>query len=556
MTQQTSNSHSVHHPPFPPNARILVTGAAGGLGQHLTQRLRELGYRVRALDRLPQPATDPRFRTDSPDVSHLLEWIHLDFAPGDDLDPVVKGCVAVIHAAANVSLSESFADLRADNVAFVEALYAAATRAKVEHFVHMSCASVYRADRGVHTEESEVKGFNGYEKTKIASEAILTKHAGEPDSLPYTILRPAMLYGPGCTSMAANMVTLPAILKGMVSYLPGLSGGPKTSWCHIEDACDAVITVLGYPEAFGRCFNVADNSALSFGEVLTAIAHAYGLEVGPSVPFPNATILSLVTPLINNESSFDLGRKLLRQAWRRLQARHNLHSPLRPRLDRSALFYVGDDSIVLANELKTLGWEPRWPSFQLGIVDTIRWYQEQGWAPRFDHLSQVEVLDANRPPGITYAEELHGSANVIAPFNHHAEPNSVSERAPNAPRKAALNLALEWPAMPRFLAVTEGHINGTITIEGVVENAPVQGIATIRLLPPFEMTYEFGFLDQNQQPHRFCGNRKVGGLLPLRSPSSLDGHVINHRGECIGTLVVHSETPNKVLPRIAALLKS
>src|SRR5690606_25054649 len=152
--------------------------------------------------------------------------------------------VAVIHAAANVSLSESFAELRDDNVTFVEELYAAATRANAEHFVHISCASVYRADHGVHTEDSDVEGFNGYEQTKIASEIVLTKHANKADILPYTIMRPALLYGPGCTSMAASMVTLPAILKGMISYLPGLSGGPRTNWCHIEDACDAVITVL------------------------------------------------------------------------------------------------------------------------------------------------------------------------------------------------------------------------------------------------------------------------------------------------------------------------
>lgn len=556
MAQQSSPTRSVHLPPFPPGARILVTGAAGGLGQHLTQRLRELGYRVRALDRLPQPANDLRSGADTTDIDHLLEWINLDFTPGDDLDFVVQDCVAVIHAAANVSLSESFTELRADNVTFVEALYAAATRAGAEHFVHISCASVYRADRGVHTEDSDVEGFNGYEQTKIASEAALTKHANKADILPYTILRPALLYGPGCTSMAANMVTLPAILKGMVSYLPGLSGGPRTNWCHVEDACNAVITVLGYPDAFGRCFNVADNSALSFGEVLTAIAHAYGLDVGPSVPFPNATILSLVTPLINNESSFDLGRKLLRQAWRRVQARHDLNSPLRPRLDRSALFYVGDDSIVIANELQKLGWQPRWPNFQRGIVDTIRWYQEQGWVPRFDHLSQVELLDANRPPGITYAEELHGSANMITPLSDHTARKPAAERPLNGHCSAALNLKLEWPTMPRFLAVTEGHINGTITIEGVVQEAPLQGIATIRLLPPFEMTYEFGFLDKDRQPHRFCGNRKVGGILPLRTPSRLDGHVVNHRGECIGTLVVHTETPNNVFPRVTALLKS
>lgn len=554
MAQITDTAPVLPSPSYAPGSRILVTGAAGGLGQHLTARLRQLGFRVRALDRMPRPAIDLFYDQAAPsDDSDNLEWIHFDYSPGDDLSPFVQDCVAVIHTAATVSLSESFNELRADNVTFVEELYEAAARANVLHFVHISCASVYRADRGVHTEDSPVEGFNGYEQTKIASESALTRHAQANSAdestpqLPYTILRPALLYGPGCTSMAASMVTIPAILGGMISYLPGLSGGPRTNWCHIEDALNAVITVLGNPDAFGRCFNVADNAALSFGEVLTAIADAYGLDVGPSVPFPNASMLALVTPLIDNDSAFDIGRHFMRQAWKRVQSRHDLKSPLRPRLDRSALFYVDDDSIVIANELQKLGWKPIWPSFQRGIIDTIRWYQEQDWVPRFDRQSQVELLDANRHHGIIYTEELHGFAHVVTQSNGGQQPQNAT----------TFQLELEWPTIPRLLAVTEGHINGSLTIDGLVHNATLQGISTIRLLPPFQMTYEFGFVDENQNSYRFCGTRKVRGLLPLRSPGQLDGHIINHRGECIATLTLQTTSPpTKLLPLLTERLRA
>nr|MBA2664644.1 hypothetical protein [Lujinxingiaceae bacterium] len=297
--------------------------------------------------------------------------------------------------------------------------------------------------------------------------------------------------------------------------------------------------VLGNPQAFGQVFNVADNSALSVGEVLTSIAEAYGLDLGPSVPFPNATIWALLTPFIDNDSAFDMVRQIMRQLWRRVQARHGISSPLRPRVDRSALFYVGDDSIVVASALQALGWKPQWPDFRHGIIDTVRWYQEHGWVPRIDRDSQVKMRDANKQRGIAYNEQLQGVATLVGEGNQ------------------ALSLALkfEWPTIPRLLAVTEGHINGKITIDRVVENATIEGIATVRLFPPFEMNYEFGFVDAAQSAFRFIGKRHLRGPMPLQSISRLDGHIINRRGECVATAAAEIAAMGEAVPLRSDLRK-
>ncbi|MBA2661683.1 MAG: NAD(P)-dependent oxidoreductase, partial [Bradymonadaceae bacterium] len=201
-------------------ARILVTGAAGGLGQQLIHRLLAEGYAVRAVDQLTQRTTDLE---GAPGAAKRLEWVEFEYSAGRKLDEIVDGCAAIVHAAATVSLTESYDELRVVNLGFVEELYLAACRARVGHFVHLSCASIYRDDHGVHTESCPVEAVNGYERTKIEAEQVFSRSAATT-GVAWTILRPALLYGAYCTSMAAGMVTLPAIMGGLIGYLPGLSG--------------------------------------------------------------------------------------------------------------------------------------------------------------------------------------------------------------------------------------------------------------------------------------------------------------------------------------------
>ena len=131
----------------------LVTGAAGGLGSHVVANLIEQGWRVRAVDRIPEEqahvAQEPWFE----EASERIEWVRRNLEYVADPSALCEGARVVIHAAAYVSLTEDYEAFVAPNVEITRRLWEAARRTEgMTHFVHMSCASLYKSGIGVLTE--------------------------------------------------------------------------------------------------------------------------------------------------------------------------------------------------------------------------------------------------------------------------------------------------------------------------------------------------------------------------------------------------------------------
>jgi nucleoside-diphosphate-sugar epimerase len=519
-----------------PGATVLVTGAAGGVGRHVVRKALDAGLRVRAVDRWSANEVELHGLYDPHED---VDWLYAELSAAD-LDAVVDGCSAVVHTAALVSLSESYPELAGVNVALVDDLYRAAQRQGVEHFVHFSCGAIYRAQSGLRREDDPVSASNAFEQTKIDSEKIFSaqSEADTRESTPWTILRPALIYGPHCSKMGASIATIPPIVRGFMPYLPGITGGQRTNWCYVEDAASAVITVLGNENAYERTFNVADDTPLGFGEVVTSITEAYGLEVGPLVPFPNTALWTALSPLIDRDWVFDLARQILRGLWNRLQHQQGLHSPLRPRVDRNALFYVEKDNILGADALKELGWRAKYTDFRLGIVETVRWYQEHGWAPRFDTETRVRLKDEKQNLGFGFRELLEG----------HWHDAASGKRG-----RARLMLDAEFPNVGRLALDLEGNVDGTLTLDGLVEHVDVRGTIRIRLLSEDGIHYEMGFDDARGRPYRMALSRTVSPLHPVDSLTHVDGRITGSDGEAVGDVDLIFEPRSQLVPLIASI---
>ncbi|MGM0556856.1 MAG: NAD-dependent epimerase/dehydratase family protein [Myxococcota bacterium] len=512
--------------------RVLVTGAAGGVGRHVVRALLDAGYDVRAADRV---SADEVELYGLFDPHEDVDWRGVELLAADLVD-VLDGCDAVIHTAARVSLSETYQELAGVNVDLVEKLYDAASRVETRHFIHFSCGTFYQGGRGLRVEHDITEPTNAFEQTKLDSEQAL--HGADSDGAAWTILRPSLVYGPHCQNMGSGMITLPPLLQGFMPYLPGLTGGPRTNWCHVEDAASAAVTVLGNEDAFGQTYNVADDTPLGFGEVITSITEAYELEVGALVPFPNTRLWSLLSPLVDRDWVFGAVRQLLRGLWRRLQDKHGLDSPLRPRLDRNALFYVENDSILGADALKGLGWRPSYPDFRKGIVGTVRWYQLRGWAPRFDAGAKVRRMDDRENVGFGFHERLGGRWR----------------RDESQPwRDARLELDVRFANVERWAFELEGHVDGTITLEGFVDEAPTRGTFNIQLLGGRCVGYEMGMEDSEGRPHRLSALRKLRALDPLGSLTTIAGRIIGPKGQHVGDIELQFDLGGELAPTLMSL---
>jgi nucleoside-diphosphate-sugar epimerase len=526
MTQELQQ-----HTHLAPGATVLVTGAAGGVGRHVVRAALDAGLKVRAADRLAASQVDLHGLFD-PVVD--VDWRYVELSAAD-LDELVRGCDVVIHAAALVSLSETYAELAPVNVELVRALYEACERVEVEHFIHFSCGAVYLPQSGLRAEDDLVAASNAYEETKVDSEQVFPQ---DPEVTRWTGLRPALIYGPHCAKMGASIVTLPPLVHGIVPYLPGITGGPRTNWCYVGDAAGAAMCVAGNEEAYERIFNVADDTPLGFGEVITSITEAYGLEVGALVPFPNTALWKALAPLIDHDVVFDLARQLLRGMWSRLQLQHDLDSPLRPRVDRNALFYVEKDNILGADALKALGWSARYTDFREGIVETIRWYQEHGWAPRYDTETRVRIKDEKQNVGFGFREVLQGT---------------WTDEAAGRQGRAHLVLDAEFPNVARLARDLEGNVDGTLTLEGLADEQELRGTIRVRFLSEEGLHYEMGFDDQHGRPHRIRLSRRANLLHPIESLTRVVGEVTGREAERVGRLELTFDLGDQWMATLASL---
>lgn len=492
-------------------ARVLVTGAAGGVGSHVVRALLAAGYAVRATDKVVLREAARRLEEEGADGA--VEWVRADLTRAGEAERLVAGCAAIIHAAAEVNLTDPHDVLVEPNTRAVERLLAAAEAAGVARLVHFSCASLYKGGKGARVEDDELETTNDYELSKLQAEQAVTA-----SRLRWTILRPALIYGPHCDKMSAGIVTIPPMIHLFFNYLPGFTGGPRTNWCHAEDAAQAALCVLDDLRSHGQIYNVADATPLGMGEVLTSITEAYGLELGPMLPFPSAGLQEAANPFVDRDVVFDAVRLALRALWKRVLLSHHLDSPLRPRVDRKALIYTSGDAIVDANKLRELGWRPRWEGFRAGVVDTIRWYQEQGWAPSYDTQSLRMLEESDRQRGFGFGEVLEGGWTD----------------GDGREREMKLELDIEFPPIPRFARKAQGNIDGTVWARGLAAHAPLHGTIQFPLWGQGRIIYEFGFCGDADEVYRFYGHKDLDVRHPLRSLEVLDGVLVNGRGREIG----------------------
>ena len=227
--------------------KILICGASGFVGRHLTQALRAAGHTVARAVRTPREPGDIAvdFRNDTASRT----WV----ARTQGMDVVINAVGVLRDSAAN-----PMQQLHAETPA---ALFAACAETNVRRIVHISALGV---DSGVAVP---------YFTTKLAAEQALN---ALPPGVRRLCLRPSVIYGEDGTSarMFRNQARLP------VHALP-MGGMQALQPVHIDDICAAVVRWLADPDAASGTVNAVGAEATTMRGMLDSYRAQMGY--GPAL---------------------------------------------------------------------------------------------------------------------------------------------------------------------------------------------------------------------------------------------------------------------------------
>jgi NAD dependent epimerase/dehydratase len=262
--------------PHQPMVRILITGADGFIGSHLTEALLRQGYKVRAFVLYNSFNSWGWLDHCSPDVKGQFEVFAGDIRDPHGVKEAMKGCNAVLHLAALIAIPYSYhsPDTYVDtNVKGTLNVLQAARELGVKKIVHTSTSEVYGTARFVPiTEDHPLQGQSPYSATKIAADQLAYSFFAS-FGLPVVIARPFNTYGPRQSARAVIPTIITQIACGQRQIKLG-AVSPTRDFNYVADTVAGFIAALESDRGIGEVINLGSNFEISIGETAQAIAEA------------------------------------------------------------------------------------------------------------------------------------------------------------------------------------------------------------------------------------------------------------------------------------------
>ena len=259
---------------------VLVTGAGGFIGSHLTEHLVDLNANVKAFVR----------------YNSRNDWGLLELLPKDKLDKVevimgdlrdehavrqaTKDVDVVFHLASLIAIPYSYIHPREvveTNVIGTLNVMMAANENNVEKVVHTSTSEVYGTAVYVPIDENHpLQGQSPYSASKIGADKIAESFYRSFD-LPVAIIRPFNTYGPRQSARAVIPTIITQALTSDKVYLGSLH--PTRDYTYIEDIVDAFIKVAESRNSVGEVINFGSNFEISIGDLAKLIISMVGKDI-------------------------------------------------------------------------------------------------------------------------------------------------------------------------------------------------------------------------------------------------------------------------------------
>ena len=257
---------------------VLVTGADGFIGSHLTEMLLLEGCNVKALSQY-----------NSFNYWGWLEGINhpnLEVVTGDIRDPhycknITKNIDVIFHLGALIAIPYSYVapDSYVDtNVKGTLNICQAALENNCKRILHTSTSEVYGTALYVPIDEKHpLQPQSPYSASKIGADAMAMSFFNS-FNLPLTTIRPFNTYGPRQSARAVIPTIISQIANGEKKIKLG-DTSPTRDFNYVEDTCRGFIEIAKCSKAIGEVVNIGSNFEISVGDTLDLIKEIMGSDV-------------------------------------------------------------------------------------------------------------------------------------------------------------------------------------------------------------------------------------------------------------------------------------
>lgn len=260
---------------------VLVTGADGFIGSHLTEALVRRGYRVRAFVQYNSFNSWGWLDKVGADVVEGFDVFVGDIRDPNGVKESMVGCDAVLHLAALIAIPFSYhsPDTYVEtNIKGTLNVLQAARALELQRVIHTSTSEVYGSARFVPiSEEHPLQGQSPYSATKIAADQLAYSFYAS-FGLPVVIARPFNTYGPRQSARAVIPTIITQIASGIRKVKLGATL-PTRDFSYVQDTVSGFIAALESERGVGEVVNFGSNFEISIGDTALTIAEVMRADI-------------------------------------------------------------------------------------------------------------------------------------------------------------------------------------------------------------------------------------------------------------------------------------
>jgi NAD dependent epimerase/dehydratase len=261
------------------NKRVLVTGAGGFIGSHLTEALLELSAEVRAFVHY-NSRNDWGFLEElSPAAKSSLNVISADLRDFHAVKEATKKVDIVFHLGASIGIPYSLAypnDVVETNIFGTLNVLRAALENQVPKILHTSTSEVYGTAQYIPIDEKHpLNPQSPYAASKIAADK-LAESFFRSYALPVSILRPFNTFGPRQSLRAVIPTVISQLLEGKKVVVGSLK--PRRDFTFVSDTVRGFISLAKKEQVEGETFNLGTKKDISIKELIQSVSNLIGVS--------------------------------------------------------------------------------------------------------------------------------------------------------------------------------------------------------------------------------------------------------------------------------------